>query len=105
MKSTEYYTAGKTIPWKRRNDLSIWSLTEGRTSKNAHRFPILQIRCWDRDKSPRTEPGISFLFTVRDRLLETEVTFGLHDDHYEKLDLEKCISKPFERPSKNSQHN
>jgi len=23
------------------------------------------------------------LFTVRDRLLETEVTFGLHDDHYE----------------------
>jgi hypothetical protein len=23
------------------------------------------------------------LFTVRDRLLDTEETFGLHDDHYE----------------------
>jgi hypothetical protein len=45
------------------------------------------------------------LFTVRDRLLETEVTFGLHDDHYENSTWKNASVSLLNAPSKNSQHN
>ncbi len=45
------------------------------------------------------------LFTVRDRLLETEVTFGLHDDHYENWTWKNASVSLLNAPSKNSQHN